>query len=86
MQAHMIGKLPQNFNKYFKKMRNQHNYDTRESKERMIFKITQKTTTYGLNSIHHIAENDWNELLKNVGLESDEFFSSELTFTKTLKV
>ena len=64
---------------------NQHNYNTRGSKERMIFKITQKTTTYGLNSIHHRAANDWNELLKNIRLEFDDYFSSKLTFTKTLK-
>ena len=37
----------------------------------MIFKITQKTTTYGLNSIHHTAPYDWNELLKNIRLEFD---------------
>ena len=45
----------------------------------------QKTTPYGLNSIHHTAANDWNELLKNVRLESDDYISSKLTFTKTLK-
>ena len=66
-------------------LRNQHNYNTSGSKERMIFKITQKTTTYGLNSIHHRAENDLNELLKNIRLEFDYYFSSKLTFTKTLK-
>ena len=51
----------------------------------MIFKITQKTTTHGLNSIHHRAANDWSELLKNVRLESNDYFSSKLTFIKTLK-
>ena len=40
VQPHIICKLPQNFNKYFKEMRNQHNYNTRGSKDRMIFKIT----------------------------------------------
>ena len=65
MQAHMTEKLSQNFSEYFKEMRNQDNFNTRESKEGMIFKITQRTTTYGLNSIHRKAANDWNELLKN---------------------
>ena len=51
----------------------------------MIFKITRRTTTYGLNSIHHRGANDWNELLKIIGLESDEYFSSKLKFTKVLK-
>ena len=41
VQAHMIGKLPQNFNEYFKEMRNQHHCNTRESQEIMIFKITR---------------------------------------------
>ena len=45
VQAHTIGKIPQYFNEYFNEMRNQHNYNTKGSKERMIFKITQKTTT-----------------------------------------
>ena len=85
VQAHMIGKLPQNFNEHFKEMRNQHNYNTRQSKERMIFKITRKATTYGLNSIHHRAANNWNELLKNIGLESDKYFSSKFTLSETLK-
>ena len=85
VQAHMIGKLPQNFNEHFKEMRNQHNYNTRQSKERMIFKITRKATTYGLNSIHHRAANNWNELLKNIGLESDKYFSSKFTLPETLK-
>ena len=66
-------------------MRNQHNYNTRRSKERMIFKITRKSTTYGLNSIHHRAANNWNELLKNIALESDKYFSSKFTFTKNTK-
>ena len=91
VQDHMIGKLPLNesyksFNEYYKEMRNQHNYNTRETKERMIFKITRKTTSYGLNSIHHRAANDWNDLLKSIRLESDNYFWSKLTFTKTLKV
>ena len=60
----MTGNLPQNFSEYFKEMSNQHNFNTRRSKEGIILKITQKTTTYGLNSIHHRAANDWNELLK----------------------
>ena len=81
----LIGKLPQNFNEHFKEMRNQHNYNTRRSKERMIFKITRKSTTYGLNSIHHRAANNWNELLKNIALESDKYFSSKFTFTKNTK-
>ena len=85
VQPHMICKLPQNFNKYFKEMRNQHNYNTRGSKDRMIFKITRKTTTYELNATHHRAANDWNELSKNIRLESNDYFSSKLTFTKTLK-
>ena len=58
VQAHMIGKLPQNCNEYFKEMRNQHHYNTRGSQERMIFKITRKTTSYELNSIHHRTAND----------------------------
>ena len=66
-------------------MRNQHNYNTRQSKERMIFKITGKATTYGLNFIHHRAANNWNELLKNIGLESDKYFSSKFTLPETLK-
>ena len=37
VQVHMIGKLPQNFTEYFKERRNQHSYNTRGSKERMIF-------------------------------------------------
>ena len=65
-------------------MRNQHNYNTWGSKKG-IFKITRKTTTYGLNFIHHTAANDWDELLKNIRLEFDEYFSSKWTFTKTLK-
>ena len=65
VQAHMTGNLPQNFIECFKEIRNQHNYNTRGSKEGMIFKITQRTATYGLNSVHHRAANDWNELLKN---------------------
>ena len=81
----MIGKLLQYFNEYFKEMRNQLNFNTRGSKEGLIFKITRKTTTYGLNFIHHRAANDWNELLKNIRLESDEYFSSKLICTKTLK-
>ena len=81
VQAHMIVKLPQNFNE----MRNQHNYNTRRSKERKIFKITRKATTYGLNSIHHRAANDWNELLKSIALESGKYFSSKFTFTKNTK-
>ena len=44
VQAHIIGKLPQNFNEHFKEMRDLHNYNTRGSKERIIFKITRKTT------------------------------------------
>ena len=39
-------------------MRNQHNYNTRESKERMMFKITQNTTSYRLNSKYYRAAND----------------------------
>ena len=35
--------------------------------------------------MHHRAANDWNDLLKNIRLESDSYFSSKLTFTKTLK-
>ena len=66
-------------------MRHQHNYNTRGSKKKKIFKIAQRTTTYGLNSIHHRAANDWNELLENSGLESDEYFYSKLKLTKTLK-
>ena len=66
----MTGSLPQNFNEYFKEMRIQHNYNSRGSKEGMIFKITQKPTTYGLTLIHHRAASDWNDLLKNIGLES----------------
>ena len=66
-------------------IRNQHNYNTRGTKEIMIFKITRKTTSYGLNSIHHRAANDWNDLLKSIRLESDNYFWSKLTFTKTLK-
>ena len=85
VQVHMTGNLPQNFIECFKEMRNQHNYNTRGSKEGMIFKITQRTTTYGLNSIHHRVANDWNELLKNIGQESDTCFSSKLKFTKALK-
>ena len=85
VQAHMIGKLPQNFNEHFKEMRNQHNYNTRQSKERMIFKITGKATTYGLNFIHHRAANNWNELLKNLGLESDKYLSSKFPLPETLK-
>ena len=85
VQAHMIGKLPQNLNEQFKEMRNQHNYNTRESKERMMFKITRKTTSYGLDSIHHRAANDSNDLLQSIRLESDDYCSSKLTFTKTLK-
>ena len=45
VQAHMTGNLPQNFGEYFKEMANQHNYNTRGSKEGIIFKITQRTTT-----------------------------------------
>ena len=63
VQAHIIGKLPQNFNDHFKEMRNLHNYNTRGSKERNIFKITRKTIIYGLKAVHHRAANDWNELL-----------------------
>ena len=85
VQAHMTGNLLQNFSEYFKEMRNQQNYNTRGSKEGMTFKITRRTTSYGLNSIHHRAANDWNELLKNRGLESDEYFYSKLKFTKALK-
>ena len=81
----MTRNLAQNFSEYFKEMRNQHNYNTRRSKEGMIFKITQRTTTYELNSIHHRAATDWNELLKNSGLESDKYFYSKLKFTKALK-
>ena len=66
-------------------MKNQHSFNTRGSKEGMIFKITRKTTTYGLNSIHHRVANDWNELLKNIEQESDTCFSSKLKFTKALK-
>ena len=40
-------------------MRNQHNYNTRGSKERVIFKITRKATRYGLNSIHHSEWLEW---------------------------
>ena len=85
VQSHMTGNLPQNFSEYFKEMRNQYNYNIRGSKEGMIFKITRRTTTYGLNSIHHRAATDWNELLKNIGLESDQYFYSKLKFTKALK-
>ena len=60
----MAENLPKSFHEYFKEMRNQHNYNTRGSKEGMIFKISQKATTYGLNSIHDRAANDWNESLK----------------------
>ena len=81
----MTGNLPQNFSEYFKEMSDQHNFNTRRSKEGIILKITQKTTTYGLNSIHHRAANDWNELLKHIGQESDKYFSSKLQFTKALK-
>ena len=84
-QAYMAGGLPQNFGEYFKEMRNQHNYNTRISKEEMIFKITRRTTTYELNSTHHRAANDRNELLKNIGLEFDKYFYSKLKFTKSLK-
>ena len=66
-------------------MRSQHNYNTRGSKKGVIFKITRKTTTSGLNSIHHRAANDWNELLKSIRLESDKYFSSKLRFTEALK-
>ena len=66
-------------------MRNKHNYNTRESKGRMMFKITRKTTSYGLDSIHHRAANDLNDLLQSIRLESDDYCSSKLTFTKTLK-
>ena len=82
----MIGKLPQNFNEFFKEIRNQHNYNTRGSKERMIFKITRKTRTYRLNSIHARAANDWNRSLKNIRLVSDEDLSSKWTFTKSISV
>ena len=82
VKAHMIGKPPQSFNECFKKMRNQHNYNTKGTKERMIFKTTGKTTKYGLNSIHHRAANDCNELLRNIRLESDEYFCSKLTTLK----
>ena len=54
----MTENLPKSFHEYFKEMRNQHNYNTRGSKEGMIFKISQKATTYGLNSIHDRAAND----------------------------
>ena len=81
----MTGNLLQNFSEYFKEMRNQLNYNTRESKEGMIFKITQRTTTYGLNSIHHRVANDWNKVLKNNGLESDKYFYSKLKLTEALK-
>ena len=77
--------LPKNFYGYFKEMRNQHNYNTRGSKEEVTFKITQEATTYGVNSLHHRAANDWNESLKNGGLESDKYFSLNLKFTKALK-
>ena len=63
VQAHIIGKLPQNFDDHFKEMRNLYNYNTSGSKERMIFKITRKTIIYGLNAVHHRAANDWNKLL-----------------------
>ena len=63
----MTGNLPQNSSQCFSEMRNQYNCNTRESKERMIFKITRKTTRYGLKPLHHRAVNDWNELLKNIG-------------------
>ena len=66
-------------------MRNQHNYNTRESKERMMFKITQNTTSYRLNSKYYRAANDQNDLLKINRQESDDYFPSKLTFTKTLK-
>ena len=66
-------------------MRNQHNYNIRGSKEKILFKITWKTTTYGLNSIHYRAANDWNELLKNIELESSKYLSSKLTFPKALE-
>ena len=85
----MTGNLPQNFNGYFKEMRNQHNYNTRGSKERIIFKIPQRTTTHGLNSIYHRGANDCNELLKNIGLESDKyfFFKTEICLsTKSISV
>ena len=48
-------------------MRNQHNCNTRGSKEGMILKITRKTMDL-INSICHKAANNWNELVKNIGL------------------
>ena len=60
-------------------MRNQHNYNIRGSKEKILFKITWKTTTY------YRAANDWNELLKNIKLESSKYLSSKLTFPKALE-
>ena len=41
----MTENLPKNFYGYFKEMRNQHNYNTRGSKEEVTFKITQEATT-----------------------------------------
>ena len=67
VKAIITGYLPQNSSQYFNEMRNQYNYNARGSKERMIFKITRKTTRYGLKPLHHRAVNDWNKLLKNIG-------------------
>ena len=63
-------------------MINQHNYNTRGSKERMTFKKPRATTTYGLNFIYHRAANDWNQLFKNIGLKSDEYFPQNLHLPK----
>ena len=82
----MTEKLSQNFSEYFKEMRNQHNFNTRESKEGMIFKIIQRTTTYGLNSIRRKAANDWNELLKNSWLVSWRIFLFKIEIYKSAKI
>lgn len=58
----MCNEHPTTFSNFFKISNNEHNHNNRGIE---IIKTTVKTTTYGINSIKHKTDDDWNKLPKN---------------------
>ena len=80
---HIKDLLPQNFNDYFKTADKQHNYNTRGSKNKKVFKPTINTTSYGLNSIKYRAATSWNDFTNHIDMNDGTLTKGR--FIKLLK-
>ena len=58
--------LPKSFNKLFMTAPDQHNYNTRGSRNNTIIKSITHPVIYGLNSVKHRAASDRNAMIKDI--------------------